>query len=191
MYNEYMDKLVESLRNAKVYKGSTELTDYEAGMTELMAMFLETKRSQKKLMFVGNGGSAAIATHMTTDFMKNGRMRVCSLMEGSVLTCMGNDYGYEYVFSKQIELLGSTDDLLVAISSSGNSKNITNAIEAARAKGMKVITLSGFQPDNKIKAMGDLNVYVGIAHYGIVESAHISILQQVVDEILAIDGAEA
>lgn len=188
MYNEYIDQLITSLKNTTINKEATTVDNYEEGMSEIVTCFSDIKNSGKKLMFIGNGGSAAIANHMTTDFMKNGHMRTCSLMEGSVLTCMGNDYGYEYVFSKQLELLGTEGDLLVAISSSGNSQNIVNAIEVARNKGMRVVTLSGFQSDNKIKAMGDINIYVPECHYGIVESVHNLILQQVVDEILELDS---
>ncbi len=78
--------------------------------------------------------------------------------------------------------------MLVAISSSGNSGNIVNAINTVKHKGGKVVTLSGFKLDNQIKAMGDYSVYVPVEHYGIVESVHNLILQQVVDTILDIDG---
>ena len=90
---------------------------------------------------------------------------------------------------QQLEQIGSEGDLLIAISSSGNSMNIVNAIAEARNKKMNVITLSGFKPDNKIKGMGDINVYVALEQYGIVESVHVTILQQVVDAILERDGA--
>ena len=76
----------------------------------------------------------------------------------------------------------------MAISSSGNSQNIINAIEVARKRGAKVITLSGYEPDNKIRTMGDYGVYVPASHYGMVESIHNLILQQIVDEIMERDG---
>lgn len=126
---------------------------------------------------------------MTSDFKKNGNMKTGALLDASVVTCFGNDFGYEYMYSKQLEQIGSEGDLLIAISSSGNSMNIVNAIAEARNKKMNVITLSGFKPDNKIKGMGDINVYVALEQYGIVESVHVTILQQVVDAILERDGA--
>ena len=146
-------------------------------------------KSKGKILVCGNGGSAAIASHMTSDFKKNGNMKTGALLDASVVTCFGNDFGYEYMYSKQLEQIGSEGDLLVAISSSGNSMNIVNAIAEARNKKMNVITLSGFKPDNKIKGMGDINVYVALEQYGIVESVHVTILQQVVDAILERDGA--
>lgn len=148
-------------------------------------------QSEKKWrtgIFYRNGGSAAIASHMTADFMKNGGMRTYSLYDNSVTTCMGNDYGYEFIFSRPLELLIKENDLLVAISSSGNSMSIVNAVAVAKEKGAEVITLSGFKQDNKIRQMGDYNLHVGIEHYGIVESVHNLVLQQVVDVILERDG---
>lgn len=144
----------------------------------------------KTTFFIGNGGSAAIASHMTADFMKNGGMKTYSLYDNSVTTCMGNDYGYEYIFSRPLEFLLNEDDLLVAISSSGNSANIINAVNIAQEKHANIITFSGFKDDNKLKKMGKWNVYVPKEHYGMVESIHIVILQQIVDMIMERDGVQ-
>lgn len=185
MYNEYIDELIYNLKETKFYnKSGDTYSDYDEAMDRLVGMFLEVKASGKKVFFVGNGGSAAIAVHMTADFMKNGGMRTYSMYDSSVTTCLGNDYGYEYVFSKQLESAGDAGDLLVAVSSSGNSANIVNAVEAAREQNMKVVTLSGFKPDNRICSMGDCNVHVPVCKYGIVESIHNLILQQIVDVLM-------
>ena len=154
----------------------------------ILEAFIKSKRRKSQLFFIGNGGSSAIASHMTADFMKNGGMRTYSLYDNAMLTCMGNDYGYGYVFSKPLEYLLQPDDLLVAISSSGNSQNIVKAIEVAKKKRAKVITFTGFKPDNRVKQMGDINVYVPCEKYGMVESIHNLILQQIVDEIMERDG---
>lgn len=145
-------------------------------------------KRKSQLFFIGNGGSSAIASHMTADYMKNGGMNTYSLYDNAVTTCMGNDYGYEYIFSRPMEFLIREGDLLVAISSSGNSVNIINAIETARAKKASVITFTGFEAHNKAKQMGDVNVYVPCKKYGIVESIHNLMLQQVVDLIMDRDG---
>jgi D-sedoheptulose 7-phosphate isomerase len=139
---------------------------------------------------VGNGGSSAIASHMTADFMKNGGMNTYSLYDNAVTTCMGNDYGYEYIFSRPMEFLVHENDLVVAISSSGNSKNIVNAIETAKRQKASVVTFTGFKPDNLSKQLGDINVYVPSVKYGIVESIHNLILQQIVDMIMERDGVK-
>lgn len=125
---------------------------------------------------------------MTADFMKNGGMNTYSLYDNAVTTCMGNDYGYEFIFSKPMKFLLREGDLVVAISSSGNSQNIVNAIGIARQKKAEIITLTGFKPDNRVKGMGDINIYVPCEKYGIVESIHNLILQQIVDLIMERDG---
>lgn len=189
MHVEYLKQFIDALENSKFYAGGRIVGGYEQGMELLLDIFTDVKKAGGTVYFAGNGGSAAIASHMTSDFKKNGNMKTGALLDASVLTCFGNDFGYEYIYSKQLEQIGNEGDLLVAISSSGNSMNIVNAITEARNKGMKVVTLSGFRTDNRIKSMGDINVHVAIEHYGIVESAHVTILQQIVDEILERDGA--
>ena len=132
-------------------------------------------------MFVGNGGSATIASHMAIDFTKNGGIRALSFNDGAALTCLGNDLGYENVFSKQIEMLATNKDLLVAISSSGSSQNILNAVGAARAKGCEIITMSGFSAQNPLRKLGDLNLYVASREYGFVEAAHLGLCHAWID----------
>ncbi len=189
MYIEYLDKLFKTI-NKTEFLADDKVHLYEQGIEILIEMMSEVKRKEKTLFFIGNGGSSAIASHMTSDFMKNGGMKTYSLYDNAVTTCMGNDYGYEYVFSRPLEFLLSEGDLLVAISSSGNSENIVNAVKVAKEKGNKIITFSGFEDNNTIKSFGDFNVYVPLKHYGIVESIHNMILQQVVDEILDRDGVK-
>lgn len=159
---------------------------------EHLSEFLRKARAaKKKVFFIGNGGSAGIAVHMTADFLKNGRMRVVDMYGAATITCLGNDYGYEYIFSKQLELLADEGDVLIAISSSGNSPNILLAADVMKKCGGTVMTLTGFREDNKLRKKGDYNLYVPSMEYGIVESIHTRILQQVVDEMMAQDRQEA
>lgn len=181
-YKQYVLELFEKIEfscNEKVY------WVYDEVIAQLVSIFVN--KNCNHIFFIGNGGSAAIAIHMTADFLKNGGMTTVGMYDAATLTCLGNDYGYEYVFSKQLEMLVQQGDLLVAISSSGNSQNIINAIDVAHSKGARVLTLTGFKPDNKVKQMGDYNVYVPCMEYGIVESIHNMILQQVVDEVMRAD----
>ncbi len=189
MYIEYLKKIIYYLEEIQVYNQNGIICkNYEEAMQKLIDLFSVSKKNGKQVFFIGNGGSAAIASHMTADFMKNGGMKTYSLYDNSVTTCMGNDYGYEYIFSRPLEFLANKEDLLVAISSSGNSQNIVNAIEVAQRKKMKIVTLSGFQKENRINRMGTYNIYIPISHYGIVESIHNLILQQIVDTIMERDG---
>lgn len=187
--NGYISDLINNIHSTEIYTEISGLcSDYDEGISVLIDKFVWHKKHEKQLFFIGNGGSSAIASHMTADFMKNGGMNTYSLYDNAVSTCMGNDYGYEYIFSKPLQFLMHEDDLLVAISSSGNSRNIVNAIDVAREKKAAVVTFTGFKPDNKVKKMGDINVYVPCEKYGIVESIHNLVLQQIVDEIMVKDG---
>lgn len=138
-----------------------------------------------KVIFIGNGGSAAISSHMAVDFWKNGNIRAIAFNDSSLLTCISNDFGYKYVFEKPIEMFADKEDVLFAISSSGMSENIIRGVEAARLKECKVITLSGFSEDNKLRTIGDINFYVPSLEYGPVEVAHQFICHWILDTIIA------
>jgi D-sedoheptulose 7-phosphate isomerase len=191
MDNQYISELIQKLEATEVWlKADRKADSYYDGIEQLLDIFTKHKEAGTQLFFIGNGGCSAIASHMTADFMKNGGMNTYSLYDNAVTTCMGNDYGYEYIFSRPMEFLVHENDLVVAISSSGNSKNIVNAIETAKSRNANVITFTGFKPDNKAKQLGDVNVYVPSEKYGIVESIHNLILQQLVDMIMERDGVK-
>lgn len=141
-------------------------------------------RSGKKLIFIGNGGSAGIASHMAVDFWKNGGIKAIAFNDSSLLTCISNDYGYEHVFEKPIEMFADAGDVLIAISSSGKSANIIKGVAAAKKKGAKVITLSGFSKDNPLRSMGDHNFYVQADDYGPVEVIHQFLVHLMLDAIM-------
>lgn len=108
----------------------------------------ESIKNGGKILSCGNGGSMCDAMHFAEEL--TGRYRdnrkaipAISISDPSHISCVGNDYGYEHVFSRYIEALGNNGDVLLAISTSGNSKNVLNAIDAARAKGLKVVGLTG------------------------------------------------
>jgi len=127
---------------------------------------------ENKLIFIGNGGSAAIANHMAIDFWKNGNVPAISFSDSSLLTCISNDFGYENVFAKPIEMFAKPGDILFAISSSGASPNITTAIRMAQSKDCNVVTMTGFGSGNPVRQMGNYNFYVPSDEYGFVEVAH-------------------
>ena len=133
------------------------------------------------LRFVGNGGSAGIASHMAVDFSKRGEIRANALNDAAMLTCLGNDLGYSEVFAHQVALHTRKGDVLVAISSSGQSENILRAAEEARKREARIITFSGFKTDNPLRGSGDLNYYVGSNEYGFVELTHMALLSALID----------
>ncbi len=127
---------------------------------------------KKKLIFIGNGGSAAIASHQALDFFLNFDIDARAFNDGSFLTCMVNDFGRENIFAKPIAVIAQSGDVLAAISSSGQSIDIIRPVEIARNKGCQIITMSGFGSNNPLRKKGNVNFYVPSDSYRIVEAAH-------------------
>jgi len=179
--NNYFHKQADLLCATEVTSASRALVDFGDAVDWVMNRARAVHAAGNKLIFVGNGGSAAIASHMATDYSKNGGIRSLALNDSSMLTCLGNDLGYHRVFAKQIELHGRNGDLVIAISSSGRSPNILNAVEAAEAAGCSVITLSGFGADNPLRDKGEVNFYIASDRYGFVEIGHLTICHAILD----------
>jgi D-sedoheptulose 7-phosphate isomerase len=124
---------------------------------------------------------------MTLDWAKNARVDSRCFSDAALLTATLNDLGPDHLFAGPLLWHGHAGDLLVTISSSGNSPNILEALRVARQLRMKVVTLSGLKPDNKSRALGDLNFYVPAMTYGIVECAHQFLLHAWLDCYLGIE----
>lgn len=155
--------------------------ELQSAFDALTVQVRQTHDKGNKLMFVGNGGSAGICSHMAIDYSKNGGIRSTAFNDGAALTCLGNDLGYEHVFAKQVDLHARAGDMLIAISSSGKSANILNAVDVARERGCFVLTLSGFTPENPLRTLGDVNFYVDSGEYGFVEITHLALCHAILD----------
>lgn len=184
--NGYLSVLCDSLKWCEAHNLRHRAIELEKALSLTLKMVASRTGKRKKVIFIGNGGSAAIASHMAIDFWKNGRMRAVSFNDPSQLTCLANDLGYEDVFAAPIKMFAEKGDVLFAISSSGRSANILNAVKAARKKGCWIVTLSGFKPDNPLRRLGDVNFYIRDRSYGIVESAHSVICHYILDSIMGV-----
>tara|TARA_B100000686_G_scaffold274367_1_gene292393 strand:+ start:616 stop:1167 length:552 start_codon:yes stop_codon:yes gene_type:complete len=140
--------------------------------------------NDKKIMIAGNGGSAAMASHVSVDFTKVGGIRTVNFNEADLLTCFANDFGYERVYEKCLEYYADEGDLFIAISSSGQSENMVKAANYAKKNGISVITFSGFNENNPLKKLGDINLWVNSSGYNIVEMVHHTWLLSIVDNIV-------
>ena len=151
-------------------------------------------RDQGRQVFLcGNGGSAATASHMANDLGKgasygrDSRFRVIALTDNvSWMTALANDINYEAIFAEQLRNLGQAGDVLVAISGSGNSQNVLNAVEIAREKGMKTIGWTGFD-GGKLAALADLAIVAGSHHMGRVEDVHTILMHLVCYYFMEVD----
>lgn len=178
---DYLKKFYTVLDKLELTGQQGEIVDFEEGIQKLIALFLDLILLDRKIIFIGNGGSAAIASHMAVDFSKNGAIPALCFNDGAQLSCFANDYGYPEVFSQPVNIFARPGDILVAISSSGQSANILNAVTAAVAKGCQVITLSGFSPVNPLRSRGNLNIYCAAQEYGLVELSHQLLLHMLLD----------
>ncbi|HBR15732.1 MAG TPA: phosphoheptose isomerase [Candidatus Omnitrophica bacterium] len=156
----------------------------DGALEKVIHVICEQACQKRKLIFIGNGGSAAIASHMAVDFWKNIGIKAITFNDSTLLTCLSNDIGYAYAFEKSIEIFGEEGDVLMAISSSGKSENILRGVAAAKKKRLKVVTFSGFDEHNPLRSEGEYNFYVPIAEYGYVEAIHHLLCHCLVDILL-------
>ena len=148
---------------------------------EIIKILKKIKNNRKKIILVGNGGSAAIASHVSVDFTKMCKIRAINFNEADLLTCFANDYGYENWVSNAINFYSKKGDLVILISSSGKSKNILNGAKQAKKMKCSLITFSGFDKNNPLKKMGDHNFWVNSRVYNFVENVHQIWLLTIVD----------
>lgn len=148
---------------------------------EQFLSFIKTTQEDVRYFFVGNGASAAVASHIANDFSKALGIRASTFHDPVLLTCFGNDYGYDNWVAEAVKLYGNPNDVLILISSSGRSTNIVNAAKTARSKGLKVIALTGPHPDPALVAESEIILRVESHIYNIIECSHMIALCAVVD----------
>lgn len=163
-------------------KGNT--VSLAQGMNELTNLLLKIHFDNASVWWVGNGGSSAICSHLAQDILNKLQTKSIFCNDTALLTCMANDLGYENMYQKPLSLLMKKGDLLIAISSSGNSANILNAAELAREKQVHLVTLSGFESNNILWNMpADIAFYTPSNLYGIVELTHETLLHAVIETL--------
>lgn len=157
-------------------------------VSEAVDLVVGTFERGGKFLTCGNGGSAAEAMHMSEEAV--GRFRsnrvslpaVALVADGTALTCIGNDYGFDNVFSRQVEGLGNAGDLLVLFSTSGNAENLSRALEAARAKGMKTLAILG-RDGGRLAGRADLEIIIHGTDSGRIQEAHQLLMHILLDGV--------
>jgi len=168
----HFQTLYNKLLASVVTDANATVIPLDEGIEKAVDIIKTTADNKNKIMVIGNGGSAAIASHIHNDLSKSIGVQALVFTETPLLTALSNDINYEVVYQMQVELWAKENDLLIAISSSGNSENIINAVDSAKQKKCKVVTFSGFSQDNSLRQMGDINIYVPDSSYGYVEEMH-------------------
>ncbi len=174
-----MDRIKEALyESAEVKKAVADTLSDK--IDEAINIARTSYRNGGKMLLMGNGGSAGDAQHIAAEFIgryKKERKPVAAIaltVDSSILTCIGNDYGYESVFARQVEGLAKKEDVVIAISTSGNSENVIRGVEMAREIGAKTIGLLGKQ-GGKLKDKVDLAIVVPSSDTARIQEAHITI----------------
>lgn len=153
-------------------------------LVEMANLISNTKLNSGKIIIIGNGGSAAIASHVAIDLTKAANIRSINFNEASLLTCLSNDYGYESWVEKALDFYADKNDMVILISSSGQSKNIINGAKKALEIGVPLITLTGFSENNPLNKLGNINFWADSSTYNIVESIHQMWLLSVIDYLI-------
>ena len=175
--------LGETIKETKGKIGSSSVS-FDQALDKAITLFRQTSEARKSIWWIGNGGSAGICSHLSQDVMNKLKTKSVYTGDASLLTCVANDFGYEKIYSKPLEQLADAGDLLVAISSSGNSENIVSCLRLAEKKQIKVISLSGMKENNRL-----WNSNFGVAFfcpstlYGIVEVSHEAILHGIIETL--------
>ncbi len=168
----YLEGLAATFTRIEITGRDGVALPLDDGIERAVSLILGAGLGGRKVLLIGNGGSAAIVSHMHNDLCKAVGVRAMVFHELPLLTALTNDHGYECVFDRPIGLWADPLDTLIAVSTSGESLNILRGVKSAVDRGCRVLTMSGFQPTNRLRQLGELNVYVPAPSYGYVELTH-------------------
>jgi D-sedoheptulose 7-phosphate isomerase len=183
--NKYFDDINNNSKNIIITDKAGLEIDEDKAYQIIYKKLYDMKKASGVMHFIGNGASASIASHFGLDYFKAGGVRTNTFNDLSALTAYGNDISFDEVFAFPISQILKEEDMLVAVSSSGNSPNIVRGLQAANEQGSFLLTLSGMKEDNKIKKMGHINMYFPDMDYGPTECAHTIMLHHILDTFVA------
>ena len=177
MNNNFFKKYLEQQKKLLSLNNATEIK-----LERVKKVLENIKKNKRKVMIFGNGGSAAIANHFSVDLTKNSKIRCVNFNESSLLTCFSNDFGYENWVKKTLEFHGNRKDMIILISSSGESKNMINACKfALKRKYFSIVTFTGFKKNNSLSKLGHVNFWVDSKKYNHIENTHQFLLLSLAD----------
>jgi len=176
--DEFLKKYNKDFLKVLVFDDEVKLK-----LKKTIELILKVRINKKKIIIVGNGGSAAIASHFSVDMTKNGLIRCVNFNESNLLTCFSNDYGYENWVKEALKFYADNGDLIILISSSGNSLNMINAAKFIKLKKNALVTFTGFFGKNKLSKYGSINFIVNSKSFNFIENTHQYWLLSLVDII--------
>lgn len=180
MLVEKIGALNKLLENCVCTASSIEIHIEEA-FQRALSLISQIKERSRCIYIIGNGGSAATASHISMEILKNLGIASSALCDVALLSAVANDCGYERTFNLPLRTLLHRDDLLIALSVSGNSKNVVEAVEVAQEIGTKIITFSACSEENLLRQKGNFNFWFNHSDAGVIETGHFFLLHTLVD----------
>jgi D-sedoheptulose 7-phosphate isomerase len=190
-WEDYVAAVGSGLSHLAITDKRGQALSFADGFGRWVALTHDVHARGQHIYLVGNGASAAMASHFAADACKNGGLRAQSFTDGALLTCTGNDVGFDQIFALPLARFARAGDLLITISSSGASPNILRALSRAQEMQLQIVTVSGKSADNPSRAFGEINFYVPTARYGWIESGHHVVLHYWLDQYLDLHGRGA
>lgn len=185
-YKKYIDTISFGMNNSFFFHKNKNVIG-KLFFKNIKNLLNVIKNNKNKIYFFGNGASAAFSNHMALDFSKNAKILARSLSDSAMLTALSNDFSYEKAMLEYLKIEGvAKDDLVITISSSGNSPNVISVLEYCKENNIKSLALSGLKQDNKSIALADYSIYVPMKTYGMVECIHQIFLHLILDELMDI-----
>ncbi len=182
-WKEEIDKLSTILHALSFLGCDGAEYSVDEGFRTWQQLTIDLREKKRSVYLIGNGASASMASHFAADLAKNAHLHTEVFSDLSLITAISNDMGYERVFAEPLRRRAKKGDMLVAISSSGASRNILLAVEAAQEIGLEIVTLSSMSSKNPLRSKGSLNAYVPAQTYGLAETCHAAILHHWMDMV--------
>lgn len=185
-FSNYYKSINDGLKTSHFYIDKKNI-DPEIFFDSIKNILTNLRINKNRIYFLGNGASAAFANHMALDFSKNGKILSRSLSDSAMLTALSNDYKYEDAMLEFLKIENITkEDLVVTISSSGNSPNIVSVLNYCKKNNIQTLALSGLKINNKSILLADYSIYVPMKTYGMVECIHQIFLHLILDQSMEI-----
>lgn len=185
-HNKYIESINIGLKKTLFFESSKKINNEEF-FKKIKNLLINLRDNNNKIYFFGNGASAAFANHMALDFSKNGRILARSLSDSALLTALSNDYNYSESWVEYLKIENvNKDDLIITISSSGNSSNIVSLLDYCKKNKLKSLSFSGLKSNNKSIRLSNYSLYVPMKTYGMVECIHQVYLHLLLDDYMNI-----
>ncbi len=184
IWTKNVDEIAKSLQLLTASDGDTKPLDIDTAFALWTDWTVQIREQKRTIFLIGNGASASMASHVAADLAKNAHVHTEVFTDLALITAIANDLSFQEIFSEPLKRRLVPGDMVVAISSSGRSANILQAVETTRKLDGKVVSLSAMNSENPLRCLGDLNFYIPAHSYGMAETCHAAILHYWIDRAI-------